>query len=74
MGAEITIRLDDGSELNIRKGSHIYLKEADGHDVHWEWQYVTDADRKLEPLFTSAAEMFSRARKALPDLPKTGIK
>lgn len=65
---KIEIETEDGRKIEVRVGSHFYLRKADGRDAYWDWEHFGARSDEFEPVFQDARELLERLERLLPDL------
>jgi len=72
--AILHIETDDGREVEIARGSHIYVKQNGDQDVYWEWEKIAAAHDALNDILAMNEQILKRVDAVLPEISKNAIK
>lgn len=65
---KIEIEHDDGSKMELKRGSHVYYRTAEGREGFWDWQHFNTRTAEFNPLFEDAKKIFDRFTALIPDI------
>lgn len=57
---EITVKTDDGRELQIAKGSHFFLKDAPSEETYLDWQEIQGIQPLLNEVLAKGEELLKQ--------------
>jgi hypothetical protein len=71
---EITVKTDDGRELQIAKGSHFFLKDASSEETYLEWQEIQSIQPLLNEALANGEELLNRVAEIIEAQPYLFVK
>ena len=66
---EITVKTDDGRELQVAKGSHLFLKDILGEKKYLEWQEVQAIHPLLNEVLAKGEELLNHVVESIEKHP-----
>jgi hypothetical protein len=72
--AVLHIKTDDGREVEISRGSHIYARQDGQDQVYWEWEKIPGSHDALNEILAMNKEILQKVDKVLPEIPKNALK
>jgi hypothetical protein len=70
----LTIKTQDDRELQISRGSFIFLRDEEG-EVNWEWeQLLPEIRQELEGILDRSEAMITDVKSLLPNIPMGRLK
>jgi hypothetical protein len=62
---EITVKTDDEKELQIIKGSHLFLKDAPGEETYLQWQEIQGIQPLLNQVLSKGEELLKQVAETI---------
>ena len=72
--ASLHIKTDDGREVEISSGSHVYEKRDGTEEIFWAWDKIPVAHDALNNILAMNEQILQKVDEVLPHLPKNAIK
>jgi hypothetical protein len=70
----LTIKTEDGRELQISRGSFIFLRDEEG-EVNWEWEHLLpEIGQELEGILDRSEAIVNEVKSLLPNIPMGRLK
>ncbi len=64
---KISIATDNGLELEISPGSHVFYKNDDGSETYWDWQEIEGQHEKLEKIYDQSLQSLENIKSIVPE-------
>jgi hypothetical protein len=71
---EITLKTDDGRQLQIVKGSHVFLKDALSEETYLEWQENQAIQPLLNEVLAKGEELLNHVAETIEAHPYLFVK
>jgi hypothetical protein len=70
---QIIVKTDDGRELQIARGSHLFLKDAAGKETYLEWQEVPAIQPLLNEVLAKGEELLNHVAETIKAHPYLSV-
>jgi hypothetical protein len=63
---KVSIHGNEGLELEISPGSHVFYKREDGNEVYFDWQEIVGQHPELKEVFSESVQSLERLKSIVP--------